>query len=186
MKWLHFGQVHEHLADHQTRNECHADCWQSHWPWVGLYICNSLLPETAFLFQEFNPLALKAAKTGLTILMIFSSQKRFYQNYLKKECLPEYYQQLSFKYFARTCFISKLFSKVWKNQMILSWGTLSENELSFFMLAVCANYQQERRCQRQLVCSYFFNIFVLFCILIYSSIVKDQYSFFGLNWACGR
>ena len=61
-----------------------------------------------------NPLALRAAKTGLTILFIFSSQKRFYQKYLKEKCLSEYYQQLSFKYFVRICFISKLFSKVWK------------------------------------------------------------------------
>ena len=34
-----------------------------------------------------NPLALRAAKTGLTILLIFSSQKRFYQKYLKEKCL---------------------------------------------------------------------------------------------------
>ena len=53
----------------------------------------------------FNPLALIAAKTGLTILLIFPSQKRFYQKYLKEKCLSEYYQQLSFKYFVRICFI---------------------------------------------------------------------------------
>ena len=64
--------------------------------------------------HAFNPLALKAAKTGLTILLIFSSQKRFYQNYLKEKRLSEYFQQLSFKYFVRICFISKLFSKAWK------------------------------------------------------------------------
>ena len=60
----------------------------------------------------FNPLALRAAKTGLTILLIFSSQKRFSQKYLKEKCLSEYYQQLSFKYFVRISFILKLFSKV--------------------------------------------------------------------------
>ena len=63
-------------------------------------------PMVAFI----NPLALRAAKTGLTILLIFPSQKRFYQKYSKEKCLSEYYQQLSFKYFVRVCFISKLFS----------------------------------------------------------------------------
>ena len=62
--------------------------------------------------MPINPLALRVAKTGLTILLIFSSQKRFYQKYLKEKCLSEYYQQLPFKYFVRICFISKLFSKV--------------------------------------------------------------------------
>ena len=57
---------------------------------------------------------LTAAKTSQTILLIFSSQKQFYQKYLKEKCLSEYNQQLSFKYFVRICFISKLFSKVWK------------------------------------------------------------------------
>ena len=33
----------------------------------------------------FNPLALRAAKTGLTILFIFSSQKRFYQKIFEGE-----------------------------------------------------------------------------------------------------
>ena len=64
--------------------------------------------------MEFNPLALRAAKTGLTILLIFSSQKRFYQKYLKEKCLSEYYQQLSFKYFVRICFISKFIFKSMK------------------------------------------------------------------------
>ena len=32
-----------------------------------------------------NPLALRAAKTGLTILLIFSSQKRFYQKIFEEE-----------------------------------------------------------------------------------------------------
>ena len=64
--------------------------------------------------EYLNPLALRAAKTGLTILLIFSSQKRFYQKYLKEKCLSEYYQPLSFKYFVSICFISKLFSEVWK------------------------------------------------------------------------
>ena len=62
--------------------------------------------------SHINPSTLRAAKTGLTILLIFSSQNRFYQKYLKEKCLSEYYQQLSFKYFVRICFISKLFSKV--------------------------------------------------------------------------
>ena len=38
--------------------------------------------------------------------------KAFYQKYLKEKCLSEYYQQLSFKYFVRIGFISKLFSEV--------------------------------------------------------------------------
>ena len=33
----------------------------------------------------FNPLALRAAKTGLAILFIFSSQKRFYQKIFEGE-----------------------------------------------------------------------------------------------------
>ena len=78
----------------------------------------SLLPcaldETSLSIVRVNPLALRAAKTGLTILLIFSSQKCFQQKDLKEKCLSEYYQQLSFKYFVRICFISKLFSEVWK------------------------------------------------------------------------
>ena len=61
-----------------------------------------------------NPLALRGAKTGLTILLIFFSQKRFYQKYLKEKCLSEYKQQLSFKYFMNFHFFDKLFSKVWE------------------------------------------------------------------------
>ena len=62
--------------------------------------------------DHVNPLALRAAKTGLTILLVFFLQKHFYQKYLMEKCLSEYYQQLSFKYFVRICFIFKLFSKV--------------------------------------------------------------------------
>ena len=54
-----------------------------------------------------NPLALRAAKTGLTILLIFSSQKRVLLKYLKEKCLSVYCQQLSFKYFVRNCVIFK-------------------------------------------------------------------------------
>ena len=32
-----------------------------------------------------NPLALRAAKPGLTNLLIFSSKKRFYEKYLKEK-----------------------------------------------------------------------------------------------------
>ena len=92
------------------------------WTWLLSHV-----PSQSGPWTPFNPLALRVAKTGLTILLIFSSQK--YQKYLKEKCLSEYYQQLSFKYFVRICFISKLFSKVWKEQTILSWGTLSVNGL---------------------------------------------------------
>ena len=74
--------------------------------------CKSCSSTKLVLLCPLNPLALRAAKTGLTILLIFSSQKRFYQKYLKEKCLSEYYQQLSFKYFVRICFIFKLSSKV--------------------------------------------------------------------------
>ena len=47
----------------------------------------------------------------LTILLIFSSQNRFYQNYLKEKFLSEYYQQLSFKYSVRICFIFQVILK---------------------------------------------------------------------------
>ena len=57
--------------------------------------------DGAHLIASVKPLALRAAKTGLTILLIFSSQKCFYQKYLKEKCSSEYYQQLSFKYFVR-------------------------------------------------------------------------------------
>ena len=76
-----------------------------------LTIFLKILP-TSHASYFVNPLALRAAKTGLTILLIFSSQKQFYQKYLKEKCLSEYSQQLSFKYFVRICFILKLFSKV--------------------------------------------------------------------------
>ena len=66
------------------------------------------------LLPCFNPFTLRAAKTGLTILIIFFLTKAFFGKYLKEKCSSEYYQQLSFKYFMRICFISKLFSKVWK------------------------------------------------------------------------
>ena len=59
-----------------------------------LMICTKEPSEKTGLI---NPLALRAAKTGLTILLIFSPQKRFFSKYLKEKCLPEYYQQLSFK-----------------------------------------------------------------------------------------
>ena len=43
-------------------------------------------------YVSLNPLALRAAKTGLTNLLIFSSQKRFYQKDLKETCVSEHYQ----------------------------------------------------------------------------------------------
>ena len=78
------------------------------------YKIQTLPNQTSRIIHGFNPLALRASKTGLTILLIFSSQKCFHQKDLKEKCLSEYYQQLSFKYFVRICFISKLFSKVRK------------------------------------------------------------------------
>ena len=55
--------------------------------WWAAVVAVNLLTLTS---TNLNPLALRAANTGLTILLIFSSQKRFYQKYLKEKCLSEY------------------------------------------------------------------------------------------------
>ena len=62
----------------------------------------------------FNPITLRAAKTGLTIFVKLFEWKAFLGKYLMEKCWPEVKQQLSFKYFLNFRFIPKLFSKVWK------------------------------------------------------------------------
>ena len=52
-------------------------------------------------YSYINPCTLRAAKTDLTILIIFS----FWGKYFKKKCLSEAKQQLHYKYFVNFCFI---------------------------------------------------------------------------------
>ena len=56
-----------------------------------------------------NPLTLRAAKRGLTILEIFHLQTHFLENIWRRSQAK---QELSFKYFVNFCFIQKIFSKV--------------------------------------------------------------------------
>ena len=60
--------------------------------------------------QSWMHLQSIAAKTGLTILEVFYTQKHFPENI----CLSEVKQQLSYKYVGNFRFIFKLFSKVWE------------------------------------------------------------------------
>ena len=62
--------------------------------------------------SDFNPLTLRAAKIGLTILKIFNLQKHFLKKYLKEKCWLEAKQQLLVKYLFNFRFIPKLFPKV--------------------------------------------------------------------------
>ena len=64
------------------------------------------------IFTMINPLALRAAKIGLTILKIINLQKHFLKKYLKEKCWLEAKQQLLLKYLLNFRFIPKLFSKV--------------------------------------------------------------------------
>ena len=63
---------------------------------------------------KLNSLALRAAKTGLTILEISNLQKHILKENLKEKCWLEAKLQLSFKYFVNFRSVLKLFSKVWK------------------------------------------------------------------------
>ena len=61
--------------------------------------------------NSFNPWMLTAANGSPTLLGDICQGRAYLENYLIEKCLPKYYQQLSFKCFAKSFFNSQVIVK---------------------------------------------------------------------------